>query len=191
MTFPLGRVDPNGVKAGKYELLDNFWDRPTSKPGDPGHPTYERIYQGEVVHLEQAEAQRLSRAGSVVPEGQREERAAALAEQRFLSELNALSPETRQRVLDGLKKSAVPEGVIDPEAGGAVVQDQPGFVAPDNPVVAVRANAQGDGGPDPQGDAKQPEVVQEQATSVADAVPEEQATREHREGSARSRRGNQ
>lgn len=186
MTSPARRIDPNGVQAGKYELVDLFWDRLITKPGDPGHPVFERVYQGDVVDLDQADAQRLVRAGSAIPEGEREQRQAALAEARFRLELSQLSPETQERVLSGLKKSAVPEGL---EAGEVFVQpqDSPGFQAPTN-APALRANAQGDGGPDPQ-TGKAQETVQEEAISVSDAVPAEQATQEHT-GASQGRRGN-
>jgi hypothetical protein len=68
--------------AGRYVLVDLFWDERTNEYDKPV-PIFKRHVKGEVLDLDEAEATRLVEAGSVEPEGQREARELELARARL------------------------------------------------------------------------------------------------------------
>ena len=68
--------------AGRYVLVDLFWDKRTNEYDKPV-PIFKRHLQGEVLDLDEAEATRLVEAGSVEPEGAREDRELELARARL------------------------------------------------------------------------------------------------------------
>jgi hypothetical protein len=90
-------TDVNEIKAGKYELVAERWDKITSKPTEP--LDFVRYRKGDVIDLNVDEARRLVLAGAVVKPGSREEAQATAALQQLRVALEALTPEQRQALL--------------------------------------------------------------------------------------------
>jgi outer membrane protein TolC len=98
--------------AGQYVLLDLFWDERVNEYDKPV-PIFKRHLQGEVLDLDEAEATRLVDAGSVEPEGARENRELELARARlrvalaqYPDDLRPLAPSDEE--LDELARRETP-----------------------------------------------------------------------------------
>lgn len=152
----------NDVKAGEYELLDLFWDRRTSDVQDRVQ-TFHRHVQGEVLDLDEEEAQRLVAGGSVAPAGERQAREAAAALSRFTAALSQVPDSVRAALLKELGsqeavQDALENAETDPE--NLTVATAPGLVAEGSPRYASAALGEGTGGGDPQNpDAEVKEAV--------------------------------
>lgn len=60
------KVSETPAVAGKYKLVDKVWNQLTSEPGQLVK-TFQRHRRGAVVDLNEADAERLLRAGAVTP----------------------------------------------------------------------------------------------------------------------------
>ena len=113
------------IKAGKYEVAALFWERPTSKLGEPYD--YVRHNRGDIVTLDVEEARRLVQAGAVVEPGARERAAAAFLKAQYEAALAALPQPT----------SDDPLAEAPPLDLGAPVQDAPPDTSGDRPAQAA------------------------------------------------------
>jgi hypothetical protein len=84
--------------AGKYRLLDLFWDERTN-PINETVAVFKRHVQGDILDLDEAEATRLVDADAVEPEDAPRLREVSAARDRFLASLAALPDDLRSRVL--------------------------------------------------------------------------------------------
>lgn len=88
------------AEAGKYVLLDLFWDERTN-PVTEQVAIFKRHLKGEVLELDEAEATRLVDAGSVEKEGERQAIELSVARERFLAALANTPDEVKATVLGG------------------------------------------------------------------------------------------
>lgn len=141
--------DVNDIKAGKYELLDLYWDEPTSEPQDRVF-TFVRHYQGEEVELDEANARRMVEAGSAVKAGERQELAARAELDRVRALLASVPDEVRARFRDELKAEVFAEREADVDKSELTVHTASGLVPEGSPRYASASSGEGDGGSDPQ-----------------------------------------
>jgi hypothetical protein len=122
--------------AGRYVLVDLFWDERTNEYDKPV-PIFKRHVQGEVLDLDEAEATRLVEAGSVEPEGARENRELELARARLRVALAQVPDDLRPALLSDqeLEEFAQRETPLEelhvhhPDAAGFTNQGHPKYAA--------------------------------------------------------------
>lgn len=91
-------MDINKIKAGKYQLVVQRWDRQTSKPGEPF--TFDRFSRGDEVTLSEEEARRLVPAGAAVTPGSLEKAQAERAAAQLRAALNQVPDDVRAALLE-------------------------------------------------------------------------------------------
>jgi hypothetical protein len=128
--------------AGKYVLLDLFWDERTNEYDKPV-PLFQRHLQGEVLDLDEAEATRLLEAGSVEAEGEREGRELRVAHERFLAAL-ANAPDDVRAKLGDVTALDLQDRAVTQEELHVHHPDAVGFTNPGHPKYA--SATQGEGG---------------------------------------------
>lgn len=161
--------------AGKYELLDLFWDKRTNDVEKPV-PVFHRYVQGEVLDLDEAEATRLVEAGSVAPEGARQSAELERARAAYQAALANLPDELRGAVAENVTAESLADRETPVEELHVHHPEAEGFVNAGHPQYASAAHGQGNaGGPE---DTTQDDIAATQA-SLDDGA---KTTRNAREG---------
>jgi hypothetical protein len=164
--------------AGKYVLLDLFWDERTNDL-DKAIPVFTRHKQGEVLDLDEGEATRLLEAGSVEPEGARKHDEFAAARDRFRAALANLPDDLRAAVrgdLEDLVRREVPVEEL-------TVHTAPGLTNPGHPRYAAAAHGEGGVDEPESGQATTEELTDTQA-ALDDGTGDGGASRRARRSAA-------
>lgn len=126
------------TKAGRYELLDDLWQQILSEPGDPFLRT-KTWRQGDIVELNEEDAERMLATGSVAPEGELKQREAEALQEQYLALLSALPAEVRTQLADQVKEAARAETPTEL----LTVHTAPGFSPEGGPRYASAAHGEG------------------------------------------------
>lgn len=133
--------------AGNYVLLDLFWDERVNEYDKPV-PLFKRHLQGEVLELDEAEATRLVEAGSVEPEGAREERQLQLARAQLRAALAQLPDPLRSLAPSDEELDALAQRETPLEELHVHHPDVRGFTNEGHPKYAAAAHGEGGVSPD-------------------------------------------
>lgn len=127
------------TKAGRYELLDDLWQQILSEPGDPYLRT-KTWRQGDIVELNEEDAERMLATGSVAPEGELKQREAEALQEQYLALLAALPAEVRTQLAEQVVEAAQAETPTEL----LTVHTAEGFSPEGGPRYASAAHGEGD-----------------------------------------------
>lgn len=130
------------AEAGRYVLLDSFWDERTNEYDKP-IPIFTRHLQGEVLDLDEAEATRLVEAGSVEAEGESEERELRVAKDRYLAALANAPDDLRAKLGSDVTALDLEDREVTQEELHVHHPDAVGFTNPGSPKYAAAAHGEG------------------------------------------------
>jgi hypothetical protein len=118
------------AEAGRYELLDDLWEEVTSPPDAP-FLTTKRHVRGDIVELDEANAERMLATNSVAPEGAVAQAEAEALQAQYLAVLNQLPVELRaqlaQQALTAAIEPTAPEDLTVHTAAGFTNEGHPRY----------------------------------------------------------------